>query len=178
MILSFGNRLHSKKHGKRWRKRWEKLHLGVDENGRILAFMVTDGHEHDSSQVPNLLAQVDREIDRFVGEGIYDHEGVYEAVDHHSPGAEVVVPPGKDTVFFNNPISIPSHRDRHIVEIRSKGWSDIVCGWIELLVKGRSPHVSDSCNKALLIQTTRDSKSKACGNIREYQISSPKFLNK
>jgi hypothetical protein len=115
---------HSKKHGKRWRKRWKKLHLGVDENGRILAFMVPDGHEHDSSQVPNLLAQVDREIDRFAGDGIYDHEGVYEAVDHHSLGAEVIVPPRKDTVFSNNPISIPSHQDRHIVEIRNKGWSE------------------------------------------------------
>jgi hypothetical protein len=57
----------SKKQGKRWRKRWKKLHLGVDENG----------HEHDSSQVPRLLAQVDREIDRFVGDRIYDQEVVY-----------------------------------------------------------------------------------------------------
>jgi hypothetical protein len=24
----------------------------------------------------------------------------------------------------------------------------IVCGWIELLVRGRSAHVADSCNKA------------------------------
>ena len=79
----------SKKHGKRQHKRWKKLHLGVDENGRILASKVTDGHEQDPSQVPNLLAQLDREIDRFVGDGIYDQESVYEAVAHHSPGAEV-----------------------------------------------------------------------------------------
>jgi len=31
---------HSKKHGERQRKRWKKLHLGVDENGRILASKV------------------------------------------------------------------------------------------------------------------------------------------
>jgi transposase len=115
---------HSKKHGERRRKRWKKLHIGVDENGRILASKVTNGHEHDSSQVPNLLAQVDREIDRFVGDGIYDHEGVYEAVDHHSPGAEVILPPRKDAVLPNNSISVPSQRDRHIAEIRSKGWSE------------------------------------------------------
>lgn len=115
---------HSKKHGKRRRKRWKKLHIGVDENGRILAFKVTDGHEQDPSQVLNLLAQVDRKIDRFVGDGSYDQEAVYEAVDHHSPGAEVVVPPRKDAVLSYNSISASSYRDRHIAEIRSKGWSE------------------------------------------------------
>ncbi len=68
---------HSKKHGKRRRKRWKKLHLGVDENGRILASKVTDGHEHDPAQVPNLLTQVNREIDRFVGDGIYNQAAVH-----------------------------------------------------------------------------------------------------
>ena len=115
---------HSKKHGKRRRKHWKKLHIGVDENGRILASKLTDGHEHDASQVPNLLTQVDREIDRFVGDGIYDKEAVYEAVDHHSPGAEVVVLPRKDAVLSNNSIIVPSLRDCHIAEVRSKGWSE------------------------------------------------------
>jgi len=112
---------HSKKHGERPHKRWKKLHLGVDENGRILASKVTDGHEQDPSKVPDLLAQLDREIDRFIGDGIYDQEAVYEAVGHHSPGAEVIVPPRKDAVLPNNSINVPSHRDRHIAEIRSKG---------------------------------------------------------
>jgi hypothetical protein len=115
---------HSKKYGKRWRKRWRKLHIGVDENGRILASKVTDGHEHDPSQVPYLLTQVNREIERFVGDRIYDQEMVYEAVDHHSPGAEVIVPPRKDAVLSNNSFSIPSQRDRHIADIQSKGWPE------------------------------------------------------
>jgi hypothetical protein len=115
---------HSKKHGKRRLKRWKKLHLDVDENGRILASKVTDGHEHDPSQVPDLLAQVNWVIDRFVGDRIYDQEAVYEAVDYHSPGAEVIVPPKKDAVLSYNSISASSHRDNHIAEIRSKGWSE------------------------------------------------------
>ena len=115
---------HAKKHGKRWRKRWMKLHIGVDEKGWILASKVTYGHEHDSSQVPSLLAQVDREINRFVGDRIYDQEAVYEAVGYHSPGAEVVMPPRKDAVLSNNSISVSSHRDRHIMDIQSKGWSE------------------------------------------------------
>ena len=101
-----------------------KLHIGVDEHGRILASKVTDGHEHDSSQVPNLLTQVNREIDRFVGDSIYDQEVVYEAVDHHSQGAEVIIPPRKDAVLSNKSISVPSQRNGHIAEVRSKGRSE------------------------------------------------------
>jgi len=115
---------HSRRHGEKRRKHWKKLHLGVDEDGRIVASKVTDGHEHDSSQVPYLLAQVDRKIDRFVGDGIYDQEAVYEDVDCHSLGAEVVVPPRKDAVLSNKSLSVPSYRDRHVEEIRSKGWSE------------------------------------------------------
>jgi hypothetical protein len=115
---------HFKKHGKRLRKLWKKLHIGVDENGWILVSKVTDGHEHDPSQVPNQLAQFNREIDCFVGDRVYDQERVYEAVVYHSPGAEVVVPPRKDAVFSSNSISAYSYRDRHLEEIRSKGWSE------------------------------------------------------
>jgi hypothetical protein len=96
----------------------------VDENGWILASKVTNGHEHDLSQVPNLLAQVDRKIDRFVGDKVYDQESVYEAVALHSPGVEVVVPPRKNAVSSANSISVPCNRDRHIADIQSKGWSE------------------------------------------------------
>ena len=51
----------------------------------LRATKVTEGHEQDPSQVPDLLDQVDREINRFVGDGIYDQEPVYEAVAQHSP---------------------------------------------------------------------------------------------
>ena len=33
-----------------------------------------NGHEQNPSQVPDLLAQLDREIDLFVGDGIFDQE--------------------------------------------------------------------------------------------------------
>jgi len=76
---------HTRKHGEKRRKRWKKLHIGVDNTGCILASKVTEGHEQDPSQVPDLLDQVDREIDRFVGDGIYDQEPVYEASTHREP---------------------------------------------------------------------------------------------
>ena len=84
---------HAKKHGQRWRRRWKKLHVGVDEEGWIHASTVTDGHEQDPAQVPRLLAQVDRDMDRFVADGIYDQDPVYAALEQHSKVCTVIIPP-------------------------------------------------------------------------------------
>jgi hypothetical protein len=111
----------SQKHGEKKHKRWKKLHIGVDDHGQILASAVTDGHDQDPSQVPDLLAQIEREIDRFIGDGIYDQGPVYTAVEQHSPGASVIIPPRKDAVLSPTVATSPTQRDRHIVAIESKG---------------------------------------------------------
>lgn len=72
--------------------------IGVDSQGWIIASTVTDSHDQDPSHVLSLLAQVDRDIDRFIGDGIYDQEPVYAAVERHSPGAKASIPPRKDAV--------------------------------------------------------------------------------
>lgn len=112
---------HSAKHGEKRRKRWKKLHIGVDQCGWILASKVTDDHVPDPSQVPNLLAQVNREVDRFVADGIYDQEPVYAAVAQHSPGCSTVIPPRKDAVLSNAAADCRSQRDHHIEEIQRGG---------------------------------------------------------
>ena len=114
---------HAKKHGKKQRRHWRKLHLGVDSQGWIHAFEVTEDHEQDPSQVPYLLDQVEREIRRFVGDGIYDQDPVYEAVKRHSPGAFIIVPPRKDAAASSSANTDPSQRDRHVEAIRIIGRS-------------------------------------------------------
>jgi hypothetical protein len=114
---------HAEKYRGKRRKRWKKLHLGVDETGCILASKVTDGNEQDPSQVPDLVSQTDRQIDHFVGDGIYDQEPVYEAVLQHSPGAAMIVPPRKDAVLSDGSVDALLQRDRHIAEILGKGLS-------------------------------------------------------
>ena len=114
---------HAKKHGKKQRRRWRKLHLGVDAGGWIHASKLTEDHEQDPSQVPDLLRQVEREINRFAGDGIYDREPVYKAVKNHSPGAIIIVPPRQDAVVSKFPDSTPSQRDRHVQRIQEIGRS-------------------------------------------------------
>jgi hypothetical protein len=109
------------KHGEKQHKRWKKLHIGVDAQGQIIASTVTESHKQDPSQVPALLSQVDREIERFIGDGIYDKEPVYAAVAQHSPGAEVIIPPRKDAVLSPTGTTSPTQRDQHLLEIERAG---------------------------------------------------------
>ena len=90
---------HTQKHGEKQHKRWKKLHIGVDAQGHIVAATVTESHEQDPSHVPELLSQSEREIARFIGDGMYDKEPVYAAAEQHSPGAQVIIPPRKDAVL-------------------------------------------------------------------------------
>jgi hypothetical protein len=112
---------HSQKHGEKAHKRWKKLHIGVDAQGQIVASTVTESHEQDPSQVPALLAQVDHRIDRFVGDGIFDQAPVYTAVEHHSPGALVIIPPRKDAVLSPTAMTAPTQRDQHLLAIENAG---------------------------------------------------------
>src|SRR5262249_52064125 len=108
---------HTQKHGQKKCKRWKKLRIGVDAQGQIVASTVTDSHEQDPSKVPELLSQVDRVIDRFIGDGIYDQEPVYAAVMNHSPGASVIIPPRKDAVLSRQVATAPTQRDYHLLAI-------------------------------------------------------------
>jgi hypothetical protein len=56
---------HSQKHGEKKVKRWKKSHLGVDDQGQIVACTMTESHEQDPSQVPELLDQIEGEIECF-----------------------------------------------------------------------------------------------------------------
>jgi len=112
---------HSRKYGDNRYNRWKKLHIGVDKNGWIMASKVTEGYEQDPSQVPTLVDQVDRKIDCFVGDGIYDREPVYEAVQQHSSGASMVVPPRKDAVLSKDLSGVLSQGNQHISKIERMG---------------------------------------------------------
>jgi hypothetical protein len=104
-------------HGEKQHQCWKKLHIGVDAPGQMVASMVTQSHAQDPSQVPQLLAQVNRVIDRFMGDGINDQALVYTAIENPSPGVRTVVPSRKDAVWNPTASTAPSSRDLHLLEI-------------------------------------------------------------
>jgi hypothetical protein len=112
---------HAQQHGEKKHKRWKKLHIGVDAQGQIVASTVTESHRQDPSQVPALLSQVDRVIDRFIGDGMYDQEPVYAAVMGHSLGVRVIIPPRKDAVVSSTGTTSPTQRDQHLLAIEREG---------------------------------------------------------
>jgi hypothetical protein len=108
---------HAQKHGEKRGKRWKKLHIGVDDQGQIVASTVIESNEQDPSQVLALLSQVDQPIHGFIGNRMYDQEPVYAAVEAHSPGARVIIPPRKDAALSPAASTAPTQRDQHLLEI-------------------------------------------------------------
>ena len=59
------------KYGTRQRKIWRKLHIGVTDDGNIVAGEVTTLRDSDIATVPKLLKQVTTDIMAVVGDGAY-----------------------------------------------------------------------------------------------------------
>ncbi len=96
---------------------WRKLHLAVDEEGRIAAAELTDNDVADASAFPNLLSKTEGKINRLTADGAYDWREVYDAAGKR--GAYVVVPPQRGAVISGDPIL--RTRDRHIRRITRVG---------------------------------------------------------
>ena len=57
------------KDGSRQRKIWRKLHIGVTDEGNIIAGEITTLRDSDIATVPELLKQIPNHIDSIVGDG-------------------------------------------------------------------------------------------------------------
>jgi hypothetical protein len=109
------------KHGKNGTREWRKLHVGVDENGMIVAEILTDRIVDDASVVPDLLDQIsdDKNITRFTADGAYDQNPIYELCAEL--GARVVVPPIKTAVTSRARPRGAKARTRTIHRVRKIG---------------------------------------------------------
>ena len=57
------------------------MHLAVDETtGEILAAVVTTNNWGDSEVLPDLLEQIEHEIEQVSGDGAYDTSGCYDRI--------------------------------------------------------------------------------------------------
>jgi hypothetical protein len=58
------------------RRDWRKLHIGVDDEGFIVAAELTARSADDASTLPDLLSQIEDPIRRFTADGAYDHRSI------------------------------------------------------------------------------------------------------
>lgn len=111
-----------RQHGKAKRRTRKKIHVAVDEEGEIRAVDVTGNDTHDAEVAPKLLAQEDREIAAFIGDGAYDREPVYGTCVARGI-TRILVPPRKDAKIkiHGNTQGPPHPRDTNLRRIRTGG---------------------------------------------------------
>lgn len=104
------------KHGISKRREWRKLHLSIDGSTlEIIGSSLTDNHVGDITEVPKILAQVEKPIKEVMGDGAYDSKKTYETAYNHSDNKpRVTVPPKKNGVLSSGFPDAPTERDEHI----------------------------------------------------------------
>ena len=99
------------------RRGWRKLHVGVDEQGNILAAQLTDKDVADATALPGLLDQVEATVSKLTADGAYDRRPVYEAA--WARGASTVIPPHRGAVHSDEPAL--DDRNAHIERVEAIG---------------------------------------------------------
>ena len=118
---------HAHKHGRSTPRRdWRKLHIGVDEEGFIVASKLTESNVGDPSVVPDLAAQITDPIERFTADGAYDTRHVYDTLGGiGTPNIKIVIPP-RCSAVPSEPVSGPWEQRnaavQRIAKIGRKGW--------------------------------------------------------
>jgi Transposase DDE domain len=109
-------------HGKEKRRTWRKLHLAVDHRTHeALACSMSEQYVLDRGELPGLLKRVEGEVAEVLGDGAYDFQGCYKAID--GMGARAVIPPQVRARVRSG----PEFRDRNAAVLRGRevgrdGW--------------------------------------------------------
>lgn len=112
----------TRQHGISKRRTWRKLHLGVDEQtGEILAMMVTTNNLGDGQILPELLDQIENDIDQVSGDGVYDQKQCYDAIRERK--AKAAIPPrrGAKNWQHGNTKAERHDRDENLRRVRKVG---------------------------------------------------------
>jgi hypothetical protein len=90
-----------RQHGIGKRRTWIKLHLAVDAaTGETLAAVVSTHDWADPEILPDLLQQIDTDIEQVSADGAYDTSNCYDAISERQ--AKPVLPPRKNAVIWQH----------------------------------------------------------------------------
>jgi hypothetical protein len=112
----------TRQHGISKRRTWRKLHLGVDEaTGEILGATVTTNNVADGQVLPELLDQIDDEIEQVSGDGAYDQKQCYDAIQARK--AKATIPPRRGAKIWHhgNRKAERHNRDENLRRVRKVG---------------------------------------------------------
>jgi hypothetical protein len=112
------------KHGRKKHRRWRGLHLCINERDlSIVSHVLATEETGDSTALPDLLDDVEGEVDELLGDGAYDGQPVYDRVEGHAAGGErrVTVPPRKNAKPSKHAETDPTQRDAHVAYINEHG---------------------------------------------------------
>jgi len=106
----------------RKRRDWRKLHIGVDEEGFIVAARLTASSRDDASTLPDLLGQIEAPIRRFTADGAYDRRSIYDRVGAAGTEDVVIVIPPRRSAVSPRPTEGPwAQREAALQRIRKVG---------------------------------------------------------
>ena len=121
-ILGSGEWSAHKYKASKERRDWRKLHIGVDDEGFIVAAELTTSSGDDASTVPDLLDQIEEPIWRFTADGAYDHRSIYERVGAAGTADVVIVIPPRRSAVSAGPTDGPwAQREAALERIRKIG---------------------------------------------------------
>jgi IS5 family transposase len=111
-----------RQHGYTRRRTWRKLHIGVDEaTGEVVAAVLATNNFTDGQVLPDLLEQIDEQIDQVSGDKAYDKRNCYEAI--RARKARAAIPPQKGAHIWQHGNSKQQRhiRDENLRRIRAVG---------------------------------------------------------
>lgn len=113
-----------KKHGKDKRRTWLKLHLGVNADSHTIeACILTGSNVNDCEILPDLLDQVEGELDQITGDGAYDTHDAYAVSIKH--GAKPCFPPRINAIRHqasDEAWRLRNHAVSHVIYHGLKDW--------------------------------------------------------
>jgi len=113
-----GNEWLENKHGKQYRRKvWKKLHIAVNESGKIVAQIVTDHHQDDRKPVEDLLADITTE--EVLADPGYDGENTYKLL--RQKGIKPTIRPPNQAKTISDS-SNPTERQQHVQYQQEKGF--------------------------------------------------------
>ena len=104
------------------RRDWRKLHIGVDDEGFIVAAELTASSGDDACTLPDLLDQIEDPIRRFTADGAYDDRSIYDRVGAAGTEDMVIVIPPRRTAVSAGPTEGPwGQRETALERIHTVG---------------------------------------------------------